>query len=92
MERRTDAHQPRWVELEVTGLSGQDLAIARLALVLAKAPYQVDERLIEDVLSEDRSEERFIRLLAWASFSGARKFAQRIAEAACGQVAGLRML
>lgn len=81
-----------WVDLEVTVLSGQDLAIARLALVLAKAPYQVDERLVEDVLSEDRSEERFIRLLAWASFSGARKFAQRIAVAAFGQVAGLRML
>ena len=57
-------------------------AIARLALVLAKAPYQLDETLVEDVLSEDRCEERFIRLLAWASFSGARRFAQRIAQAA----------
>jgi hypothetical protein len=52
--------------------------------VLAKAPYQVDERLVEDVLSEDRGEERFIRILAWASFSGARRFAQRIAEATAG--------
>jgi hypothetical protein len=47
-----------------------------------KAPYQVDERLVEDALHEDQSEERFIRILAWASFSGARRFAQRIAEAA----------
>lgn len=70
-----------WVDPEVTMLTGQDRAIARLALVLAKAPYQVDETLVEDVLNEDRCEERFIRILAWASFSGARRFAQRIAEA-----------
>jgi AhpD family alkylhydroperoxidase len=69
-----------WVDSEVTMLTGQDRAIARLALVLAKAPYQVDETLVDDVLSEDRCEERFIRILAWASFSGARRFAQRIAE------------
>jgi hypothetical protein len=70
-----------WVDSEVNALTGQDRAIARLALVVAKAPYQVDERLVEDAFNEDRSEERFIRILAWASFSGARRFAQRIAEA-----------
>jgi hypothetical protein len=70
-----------WVDSEVKALIGQDRAIARLALVLAKAPYQVDGRLVEDVLSEDRGEERFIRILSWASFSGARRFAQRIADA-----------
>jgi len=52
--------------------------------------YQVDERLVEDVLNEDRCEERFIRILAWASFSGARKFAQRIAEVTDGDLAELR--
>jgi len=71
-----------WVDSEAALLTGQDRAIARLALVLAKAPYQMDETLVEDVLREDRCEERFIRILAWASFSGARRFAQRIAEAA----------
>ena len=71
-----------WVDSEAAVLTGQDRAIARLALVLAKAPYQLDETLVEDVLREDRCEERFIRVLAWASFSGARRFAQRIAEAA----------
>ena len=40
-----------WVEVETSALTGQDRAIARLALVLAKAPYQVDETLVEDVLS-----------------------------------------
>jgi hypothetical protein len=70
----------KWVDSEVSGLTGQDRAIARLALVLSKAPYQVDATLVEDVLGEDRCEERLIRILAWASFSGARRFAQRIAE------------
>jgi AhpD family alkylhydroperoxidase len=69
-----------WVNSEVSGLTGHDRAIARLALVLAKAPYQVDESLVEDVLSEDRCEERLIRILAWVSLTAARRFGQRIAE------------
>ena len=71
-----------WVDAEASSLNGQSRAIARLALVLAKSPYQVDETLVDEVLKEDRSEERFIRILAWASFSGARRFAQLLAEAA----------
>ena len=70
-----------WVDADVSDLTGQNRAIARLALVLAKAPYQVDEKLVEEVLKEDRDEERFIRILSWASFSSARRFAQRLAEA-----------
>ena len=73
-----------WVDAEASPLTGPDRAIARLALVLAKAPYQVDGTLVEEVLKEDRGEERFIRILAWASFSSARRFAQRLAEAADG--------
>ena len=70
-----------WVESEVTDVTGEDRAIARLALVLAKAPYQVDDALVEEVLRQDQREERFIRILAWASFSAARNFALRIAVA-----------
>jgi len=73
-----------WVDIETSALTGRDRAIAQLALVLAKAPYQVDEPLVEEVLSEDRCEERFIRILAWSSFSSARRFAQRIAQATEG--------
>jgi hypothetical protein len=53
-----------WVDEEVSAVTGQDRAIARLALVLAKAPYQVNETVVEDVLIEHRCEERFIRILA----------------------------
>ena len=54
------------------------MAIAQLALVLATARYQLDETLVEGVLRDDRCEERFIRVLAWASFCGAHRFAQGI--------------
>jgi hypothetical protein len=69
-----------WVEREVEGLNGADRAIARLALVLAKASYQLDPGLVTAVLGETRDEPRFIRILVWASFSAARRFAQIIAE------------
>lgn len=71
-----------WVDAEVAGLSGSDLAIARLAIVLAKAPYQVDVAMAEAVLGDDRDEERFIRILSWASLTGARDVAARIAARA----------
>jgi hypothetical protein len=69
-----------WVDDTVEGLTGRDRAIARFTLVLAKAPYQVDEALVGEVLRDDRDETRFIRLLAWASFSTARRIAERVAD------------
>ncbi len=74
-----------WVETEISGLDGTDREIARLAMVLAKAPYQVDERMAEAVLGDDRDEERFIRILTWASFTGARRFVQLVVERAIGE-------
>ena len=68
-----------WIR-RLRGLTGPDRAIARFALVLAKAPYQVDETLVGEILREDRDETRFIRVLAWASFSAARRIAKRIAD------------
>ena len=69
-----------WVTVDTKGLTGEDLAVARLAIVLGKAPYQVDEKMAEAVLDYCDDEERFIRILAWASFTGARRFAQLVAE------------
>jgi AhpD family alkylhydroperoxidase len=68
-----------WVEPELGGLTGQDRLIARLAIVLAKAPFQVDEVLAETVLEGAGEEPRFVRILAWASFTGARRFANILA-------------
>ena len=72
-----------WVDEETAALSGPDRAIARLVLVLAKAPYQADESLVEDVLRYCSSEEeQLIRILAWATSTAARRFGQRMAEKA----------
>jgi len=35
--------------------------------------------MVEAVLGKDRDEERFIRILAWVSFTGARRFVQIVA-------------
>ena len=69
-----------WVNADVKGLTGGDAAIARLAIVLSKAPYQVDEKMAEAVLEGGSDEARFVRILAWASFTGARRFVQLVAE------------
>jgi len=69
-----------WVDKEVESLTGRDCVLVRFALVLAKAPYQVDETLVGEILREDEDETRLIRVLAWASFSGARRIAKRVAD------------
>ena len=76
-----------WVDKEVESLSGRDRALARFALVLAKAPYQVDEALVAEILPEDGDETRFVRVLAWASFSAARRIAKRVADTVHGPFA-----
>jgi len=69
-----------WVEQEITGLSDSDKPLARLALLLAKASYQIDDKIIEDVLGADKNQERFIRILAWCSFTASRYVAKQIAH------------
>jgi AhpD family alkylhydroperoxidase len=69
-----------WIDREVEGLGGDDKVIARLAIVVAKAPYRVTEKIVYDALGEDRNEERFIRVLAWSSFTAARRFTQIVAQ------------
>ncbi len=69
-----------WVEPDIVGLTHDDQAIARLTLVLAKAPHQVSERIVEPILAGD--EARFVRILAWATSVGARRFAASAAERA----------
>lgn len=69
-----------WVEEETEGLTGKDRDVARFALVVAKSAQQMDEGLVKKILGEQKNEEKFIRTLAWAAFSGARRTASRIAD------------
>jgi hypothetical protein len=70
----------RWIEDDIRGLEGADASIAKLAVVLAKAPYRVTADMVKDVMGEDRDETRFVRILAWSSFACARRFAGIIAH------------
>jgi hypothetical protein len=78
-----------WVEAEVAGLTGHDQALARLALVLAKAPYQVTDELVRPLVDGD--EGRFVRVLAWCSFTAARRYARVLAEKADAVAVGVRV-
>ena len=70
----------RWMEADIVDLSGEDRAVALLAIVLAKASYRVTDQMVADVLDDARDEERFIRILAWSSSMAARRFAQVVAS------------
>jgi len=69
-----------WVEQEVEGLHGNERAIARLALVVAKASYQSDDSLVAEVLEHNPEQEQFLRILAWSSFTASRYVAAHIAR------------
>lgn len=74
-----------WADEAVAGLEGEDRAIAKFALVLAKAPSQASEDLVEPFVSDDQ--ERFVRILAWSSFTGARAYAKFVARTIDGGAA-----
>ncbi len=70
-----------WVDGETGGLTGRERAMARLALVIGKASYQVDDTMVEEVLKHGCDEESLIRLLSWAAFTAARRVAENTALA-----------
>jgi hypothetical protein len=78
-----------WVDGETADLTGRDRAMARLALVIGKASYQVDDGMVQEVLDHGCDEETLIRLLAWASFTAARRIAENTAQATVAMRPGL---
>lgn len=69
-----------WLDEEVRDLDPIHRDLARFALLVALAPYQVDDAVVKPVL-DGGTEARFVRALAWASLTGARRIATGIAEA-----------
>ena len=47
---------------------------------MAKASYHFDDSLVRDLLEFDADEPKLIRILAWASFLGARWLAECTAQ------------
>ena len=70
----------RWADNDVHDLLGANQAIAKLAIVLAKAPYRVTDDLASAVRAAAKDEARFVRILAWASCVASRRLANVIAE------------
>lgn len=70
----------RWVDHDVAHLHGEDKAIARLGVLLAKASYRITEKMVAEVIGSNQDEERFVRILAWCSSVAARRFAQIISQ------------
>ena len=66
----------QWVEDAVADLSDEEKASGRLALLVALAPYQVDDGLIEQFRRYFPSDEALISTTAWASYVAARQVAR----------------
>ena len=73
----------RWVEGEVEDLQGEERDKARLVLLIAKASYQVDDGIIEQVTQHGADEADLVRLGAWGAFMGAKTIANWCAPVPC---------
>ena len=64
-----------WVEALVTSLDSAHRPIARLALLAARAAYQVDDQLIADFRAVMPDDKALLQTVAWASFAATRRIA-----------------
>ncbi|MHC5109255.1 MAG: carboxymuconolactone decarboxylase family protein [Planctomycetota bacterium] len=76
-----------WADDEVEHLTGDSRHIAKLAIMLAKAPYQVTKKTVEPLAHYD--EQKFIKVLAWCSYIGSRRLASIIEEQVGGRSTAL---
>jgi hypothetical protein len=68
-----------WLEQTIQNLAEDEKPSARLALLTALAPHQVDEKVINDFRAIYPDDVQLINALAWASFSAARRIGSRLA-------------
>ncbi len=64
---------PRWVEDAVVHMKRAHRSAARLTLLTALAPYQVDSCAVEEFRSQYSDDAQLIAATAWASFTAARR-------------------
>jgi AhpD family alkylhydroperoxidase len=62
-----------WIEQTVKTLTEPSKTAAKLALLTAIAPYQVDDEMIRDFRSIYKEDVQLLNVLAWSSFMAARK-------------------
>ncbi|MEW8492714.1 MAG: hypothetical protein AB2604_02865 [Candidatus Thiodiazotropha taylori] len=63
----------QWLEDSLTGISDQQKPAARLALLTALAPYQVDDEVINSFRKSWPGEKELLGATAWASMAAARR-------------------
>jgi AhpD family alkylhydroperoxidase len=71
-----------WVETAVSSLDEPDQPAGRLTLLVALAPYQVDETIIRAFRDRHPSDETLLAATAWASFTATRRVAGWLSPAA----------
>jgi hypothetical protein len=64
-----------WVDAATASLDEPDRPAARLALLVALAPYQVDETIIRAFGDRHPSGNALLAAAAWASFTATRRVA-----------------
>ena len=62
-----------WVDEAMNGLDEKSKDIAKLVLLTALAPYQVDEGVVNAFTTHNIGEDRLLGALAWGSFIAARR-------------------
>jgi AhpD family alkylhydroperoxidase len=62
-----------WTEPSIAELSEREAPAARLALLAALAPHQIDDGLIDAYRRHEPADPRLLALLAWASAQAARR-------------------
>ncbi len=72
----------KWVEDEIEGVDFNDRNKARVALLVAKASYQIDDQLLSDLLKDGLCEAELLTLGAWSAFQGAKTVANWAWESA----------
>ncbi len=62
-----------WVDTALLDCPAADRAAGRLALLIAFAPYQVDERVVAEFRTTDPRDATLIGLASWSSLAAARR-------------------
>lgn len=75
-----------WVEELLGDLEREARPGARVALLAALAPYQVDDQLIDDYRAQGADDARIVGAVAWASFVTASRVAEWLVSPLAGRL------
>ncbi len=77
------------VEVAVKRLNPRQSSSARLTLLTALAPHEVDEKVIGEFVDPRQDQERLLGALSWASFTAARRIGSWLSDHVGGSAPSL---